>query len=169
MIFTLIFNIVIGIIFTAFVALVFSVLTLLMGKISPDFELAGPEGWTFREFYVRYLIIAAVFTFVSLPLGPLLGLIALAMAYKYVFDAGWIQAVVIGAMGGVVALVLFVFLLVLILHPLGLIEVEQPQNEFDRESLEEFEEQSYYPTAPDAPHGTGAMLVPACVTPPVGG
>jgi len=118
--------VVVALAFTAFAALVFSALTLLAGKMSPHLQMSGPEGWTFREFYLRYLIIAAVFTFVSLPLGPVLGLVALAVAYKYVFDAGWIQAVVIGAMGGVVALVLFVFLLVLILHPLGLMDISSP-------------------------------------------
>ena len=60
---------VIGIAFTAVAALVFSVLTLILGKFSGAFEVSGPQGWQFSEFYVRYLIIAAVFTFVSLPLG----------------------------------------------------------------------------------------------------
>ena len=62
----------IAVVFTAFAALVFSVLTLLLGMVWDDFEVSGPDGWTlevFGEFYLRYLIIAAVFTFVSLPLG----------------------------------------------------------------------------------------------------
>ena len=60
---------VIGIVFTAFAALVFSVLTLILGKFFSAFEVSGPDGWQFSEFYIRYLIIAAVYTFVSLPLG----------------------------------------------------------------------------------------------------
>jgi len=113
--------------FTAFAALVFSGLTLLAGKISPHLEMSGPEGWTFREFYMRYLIVAAVFAFVAIGLmpflsclGALLGLVALIVAYKHVFDAGWLQAIVLGGMGGAVALVLFTFLAVLDLRPLGL-------------------------------------------------
>ena len=111
----------IGIAFTAFAALVFAVLTLLLGKVSGSFEVSGPDDWEFFDFYKRYLIIAAVYTFVSLPLGNgLLGIAALAVAYKYVFDAGWVQAIVIGTVGGVIALLLFVFLMVTVLRPLGL-------------------------------------------------
>ncbi|MCH7727966.1 MAG: hypothetical protein IH991_16040 [Planctomycetes bacterium] len=74
-------------------------------------EVYGPEGWRSSAFYVRYLIIAAVYTFVSLPLeNGLLGIAALAVAYEYVFDAGWVQAAAIGIVGGIIALVLFVIL-----------------------------------------------------------
>lgn len=104
-----------AVVFTAFAALVFSLLTLLLGLFWDDFEVTGPEGWTlqtFGEFYVRYLIIAAVFTFVSLPLGNgLLGIGAMAVAYKYVFSAGWLQALVIGGVGGLIACVLFAMIL----------------------------------------------------------
>ena len=50
----------------------------------------------------------------------LLGIAALAVAYKYVFDAGWVQAIVIGGVGGIIALLLFVLLMVTVLRPLGL-------------------------------------------------
>lgn len=117
----------IAVIFTVFVAFVFSAMTLLMGKLSTHFEVTGPEDWSFLDFYLRYLVIAAVFTFVSIPLvpllgclGSLLGLAALTATYKRVFDADWLQAIVLGGMGGAIAVVLFVFLLVLILQPLGL-------------------------------------------------
>ena len=33
------------------------------------------------------------------------------MAYKFVFDAGWIQAIVMGIAGGLVALFLFLLML----------------------------------------------------------
>ena len=112
---------VIGIAFTAFTALVFAVLTLILGKMFESFEVSGPEGWGFFEFYKRYLIVAAVYTFVSLPLGNgLLGIAALAVAYEYVFDAGWVQALVIGIFGGTIALILFALLLAVVLAPLGL-------------------------------------------------
>lgn len=117
----ILFLILIGIAFTAFAALVFSVMTLLLGKVWPAFEVSGPEGWSFFDFYKRYLIIAAVYTFLSLPLGNgLLGIAALAVAYKYVFDAGWVQAIVIGLAGGFIALFLFLILLATVMVPLGL-------------------------------------------------
>ena len=113
---------IVGVVFTAFAALVFSLLTMLLGKVFVTFEVSGPEGWSFGDFYLRYLIVAAVFTFVSLPLGNgLLGIAALALAYKYVFDAGWIQAIVIGLFGGGIALTLFIAMVTLVLTPMGLI------------------------------------------------
>ena len=112
--------IVIGVVFTAFAALVFAGLTLLLGLMFKSFEVSGPDNWGFFEFYKRYLIIAAVFTFVTIPLGRILGIAALAVAYKFVFDAGWVQAIVMGTVGGVIALVLFLILLAIVLAPLGL-------------------------------------------------
>jgi len=112
----------IGVIFTAFAALVFAVLTLLLGTCVPSFEVSGPDDWTFFDFYKRYLIIAAVYTFVSLPLGNVfLGILALAVAYKFVFDADWTVTVVMGTAGGLIALVLFLMLAAAVLSPLGLL------------------------------------------------
>jgi hypothetical protein len=112
----------IGVAFTAFAALVFAVLTLLLGKLFTTFEVSGPDDWSFFEFYKRYLIVAAVYAFVSLPLGNgLLGIAALAVAYKFVFDAGWPQALIMGTVGGIIALVLFIFLIISVLTPLGLL------------------------------------------------
>ena len=112
---------VIGVVFTAFAALVFAGLTLLLGLMFESFEVSGPDNWGFFAFYKRYLIIAAVFTCVTIPVGPgILGIGALALAYKFVFDAGWVQAIVMGTVGGVIALVLFLILLTVVLAPLGL-------------------------------------------------
>lgn len=172
---TLLLYLVVGVIFTAFVALVFSALTLLLGLISPDFEVTGPEGWKFRDFYVRYLIVAGVYTLLTLPLGGWIGWGALIVTYKYVFDAGWLQALVIGGVGGIIAVVLFVFMMVLVLQPLGLIEAEpsyeldEEFEEIDLESLENSEEQSYHPTAPGVPRGISAMLGPVSIVRPAGG
>ncbi len=44
----------------------------------------------------------------------------MAVAYKYVFGAGWVQAIVIGIVGGIIALVLFVILVAVVLIPIGL-------------------------------------------------
>ena len=46
--------------------------------------------------------------------------VSLAVAYKYVFGAGWVQAIVIGIVGGIIALVLFVILVAVVLIPIGL-------------------------------------------------
>ena len=63
-----------------------------------------------------------MYTFVSLLLhNGFLGIAAMAVAYKYVFDAGWTQAIVMGTVGGVIALVLFIILLLAVLTPLGLL------------------------------------------------
>ncbi len=108
--------------FAAFAALVFALLTLGLGTAFESFEVSGPDDGSFFDFYKRYLIVSAVFTFVSLPLGNgLIGLAALAMAYKFVFDAGWVQALVMGTIGGVIAIVLFLILITLVLTPLGLL------------------------------------------------
>lgn len=114
--------ILVGLAFTAFAALIFAALTLLLGKMFESFDVEGPDDWSFFDFYLRYLIVAAVYTFVSLPLGNgILGIGALALAYKYVFDAGWTQAIVMGIAGGLIALVLFFVLIAVILTPLGLL------------------------------------------------
>ena len=161
--------VVVGVLFTAFAALVLSGLTLLAGKISPHFEMAGPEEWTFREFYVRYLIIAAVFAFVAIVLSPLLGcfglligMFALIVAYKHVFNAEWPQALVLGAMGGAISLMLFVFIMVLILQPLGLIEDPAEQEEFGRQSRESLTEPAYPPNADRGAALSGRTRGAAC-------
>ncbi len=46
--------------------------------------------------------------------------VSLAVAYKYVFGAGWVQAIVIGIVGGIIALVLLVILVAVVLIPIGL-------------------------------------------------
>ena len=111
----------IGLAFTAFAALVFAILTLLLDWMDFDsFSISGPTDWSFWDFYKRYLIIAAVYTFVSLPVGNgLIGIGALAVAYKFVFDAGWPQAIIMGIIGGIIALALFMLLLTLVLAPLA--------------------------------------------------
>jgi hypothetical protein len=115
--------ILIGVAFTTFTAFIFSVLTIGFDWLGIDaFSVAGPEGWSLRSFcafYCKYFIVAAVYTFVSLPLGNgLLGIAALAVAYKYVFDAGWVQALVMGIIGGFIALFLFAQLLSLVVAPM---------------------------------------------------
>jgi hypothetical protein len=119
--------ILVGIIFTFYAALVFTVLTLILDKLGvADFQIwgsgTGQAGW-FWEFYKRYLIIAAVYT-VCLPFGGLIGIPAMALAYKYVFSSGWGTAAWMGTIGGVIALVSFIVLIpilfIIVLIPLAM-------------------------------------------------
>ena len=41
----------VGLLYTAFTALVFAVLTLLLGKMFKSFEVSGPDDWQFLDFY----------------------------------------------------------------------------------------------------------------------
>ena len=116
----IVLSIALGLVFTALAALVFSVLTILFGMVFKSFEISGPDDWSFGAFYLRYLIIAAVFTFVTLPLKSfLLGTGALAVAYKFVFDAGWTQAVIMGIVGGIISVALFLLLFYVVFTSLG--------------------------------------------------
>jgi hypothetical protein len=119
--------------FTLIVALVFSLLTLAIGKFNDDFEITGPSGWRFRDLYLRYLIVAAVFSLVTFTIGwgkngfggytrLTLGMIALAVAYKYVFDAEYRVAAVIGGVGGVIATALFIPFVALLVIPFVVID-----------------------------------------------
>jgi len=115
---------VIGLAYTAFAAVVFAGLTLFLGRFWEAFSVNGPGGFTFFDFYKRYLIVAGAYTFVCSSPGlgfGVFGIPALAAAYKFVFDAGWIQAIVIGIVGGVIAFVLFITLTIIVLVPAGLI------------------------------------------------
>jgi len=117
--------VIVAVVYTAFVALVFSGLTLLLGMMFKSFSVSGPDDWSFVDFYKRYLIIAAVYVCITMPLGCMCwgipGIGAMALAYKFVFDAGWTQALVMGTVGGIIALMLFVAMWVCILAPLRLL------------------------------------------------
>ena len=56
-----------------------------------------------------------------MPLGGFLGIAALALAYKFVFQAGWTQAAIMGTVGGLIAFVLFFLLIACCLAPLHLL------------------------------------------------
>ena len=116
--------ILVGIIFTFYAALVFTVLTLILDKLGvADFQIwgsgTGQAGW-FWEFYKRYLIIAAVYT-LCLPLNRWTGIAAMAVAYKYVFASDWGTAAVMGTIGGFIALTLFLILMSVVLVPFALL------------------------------------------------
>ncbi len=118
---------VIGLVFTPFLALFLTGFTLLLGKMSTHFQITLPEDWKFRQLFLRYLIIAGVYTIVTIPVtllvpcaGVVIGIVAMTAAYGKVFDADWLQAVVIGGVGGAMALVLFLAMVVPVLQLLGL-------------------------------------------------
>jgi hypothetical protein len=53
------------------------------------------------DFYRQFLIVASVYVVLSLlGIGGLIGLLIMALAYKTVFGAGWVEALVIGIFGG---------------------------------------------------------------------
>ena len=115
---TILVYLVFGLAFSVVLAVVYAALTLALGKVSENFEVFGPDGWTFVDFCKRYWIVAAIYTFVSLPLGGLLGIVALFFAYKFVFDAGLSHTIVVGIIGGIIAQVLFVLAMISVLVPL---------------------------------------------------
>lgn len=103
----------VGLLFVPFAALIFSVGTLGIGLVWSDFAVSGPDGWRFRDFYCRYLIVAAIFTFVCLPIMvlpiPFSALVAvgvLTVTMQSTFGAGWVHAAIVGGTG---ILILFVF------------------------------------------------------------
>ena len=95
---------------TPLFALVFSGLTLFLGLFWQRFETTGHGG--FAQLYKQFLIVAAIYVALSmLGIVGLLGLLVMAAAYKTVFGAGIVEALVIGVVGGLIGWVLFVALL----------------------------------------------------------
>ena len=90
---------------------------LILSAASDAFKASGDGG--FKEMYCRFLIIAAVYVGLALiGIGGLIGLAVMAFTYKVIFDAGWLQAFVIGLLGGILGWILF-FLTVLSLAMMG--------------------------------------------------
>ena len=88
-------------------ALVFSGVVLLLGLVWERFRTSGPGG--FGMLYLKFLIIAAVYMVLAVVgIGGLLGLMIMALAYKYVFGAGWVEALIIGIVGGIIGWVAFI-------------------------------------------------------------
>jgi hypothetical protein len=89
-----------------FFALVFSLVTWLLSRVWDAFEIEG-RGGLFR-FYGQFLIISALYVaIVLLGVHPLIGLLVMFLGYRYVFGAGWLQALVIGFLGGMIGWALF--------------------------------------------------------------
>jgi hypothetical protein len=80
-------------------ALAFTGVTVFLGLFWSRFKPVG-EG-SIWDFYRQFLIVASVYVVLSLlGIGGLIGLLIMALAYKTVFGAGWVEALVIGIFGG---------------------------------------------------------------------
>ncbi len=92
-------------------ALILSVVTLCLGKMFDSFEVSGDGG--FKKFYLQFMIVSAVYVTVDLlNINALIGFFLICVAYKYVFDAGWWQAAVIGFCANLLAIAVLAGLLV---------------------------------------------------------
>lgn len=90
-------------------ALVFSVTVKFLGLFWGRFQTSGGG---FGALYAKFLAIAAVYMFLAmLGVGGLLGFLAMILGYKLLFGAGWVEALVIGLLGGFVGWVLLIVVL----------------------------------------------------------
>jgi len=93
---------VICVVFVPVFALAFTIVTYLLGGVMPYFR---PQGGSLGAVYKGFLFIAAIYMLVGvLRLGVLPALVVMAVAYRYVFDATWVHALVIGLLGGIVGI-----------------------------------------------------------------
>jgi len=88
-------------------ALAFSGTVLFLGLFWSRFKTTGPGG--FKTLYGKMLIIATIYVILAMVgIGGLIGLAIMALGYKTIFGAGWVEALVVGFLGGIVGVVLFV-------------------------------------------------------------
>jgi hypothetical protein len=87
-------------------AFAFSLVTWVLSRFFDSFSIEG-RGGIFR-FYGQFLIIAALYVAVVLLGVPLwIGFVIMFLGYRFIFGAGWLQAVVIGFLGGTLGMLLF--------------------------------------------------------------
>ena len=95
---------------TPIFALGFMLITLFLGLFWEAFRMEG-EG-SLIQAYKQFLIVAAIYVVLAMiGIRGLMGLAVMAVAYKYVFGAGWLQALVIGILGGLLAWAIFIGIL----------------------------------------------------------
>ena len=88
-------------------ALVFSGTVLFLGLFWDRFKTSGPGG--FRMLYGKMLIISAIYLGLAVfGIHGLTGLVIMAVGYSAVFGASWVEALVIGILGGTAGWVLFI-------------------------------------------------------------
>ncbi len=82
-------------------ALVFSALVMFFGLFWMRFQTTGTGG--FKGLYLKMLIISTIYLGTAmLGIGGLLGLGIMALGYRFVFDADWVEAFVLGLVGGII-------------------------------------------------------------------
>lgn len=82
-------------------ALVFSLVTWVLSWFWDAFGIEGRGG--LLRFYGQFLVISALYVaVVMLGVHPLIGLVVMFLGYRYVFGAGWVQALIIGFLGGMI-------------------------------------------------------------------
>lgn len=80
-------------------ALVFSGTTLFLGLFWSRFKPEGEGG--FGQLYKQFFVIAVIYVALALiGIGGWIGLAVMAVGYRTVFGAGWVEALVIGLVGG---------------------------------------------------------------------
>ena len=91
-------------------ALAFAGTVKFLGLFWGRFQTSGPGGFTML--FTKMLLVAVVYLLLSVVgIGGLLGLAVMTLCYKTLFGAGWIEALVIGILGGLVGWILFIFAL----------------------------------------------------------
>ena len=90
-------------------ALIFTGTVYFLGLFWDRFAVSGGS---FKDVYLKFLIVAAVYLLLSvLGISGLIGLAIMALCYKFTFDAGWVEALVLGILGGAIAWGLFILVL----------------------------------------------------------
>lgn len=91
-------------------AFAFSMVAWILSWFWDSFGIEG-KGGIFR-FYGQFLIIAALYVaIVLMGISPWIGFIVMFLGYRFIFGAGWLQAIVIGFLGGLLGGFLFPFAL----------------------------------------------------------
>ena len=95
-------------------AFVFAATVKFLGLFWLRFKTEGPGG--FLQLWTQFLVVSTVYVALACfgiggLLGLILGLAVMAAAYKAVFGAGWVEALVIGILGGGVGWVLLIVIL----------------------------------------------------------
>jgi len=99
-------------------AFVFAATVKFLGLFWLRFKTEGPGG--FFQLWTQFLIVSTAYVALRcFWIGGLLGLVLMGLAYKTVFGAGWVEALVIGILGGGVGWVLF-FVILLGMEGIGL-------------------------------------------------
>jgi len=83
-------------------AFAYTFVAYVLGLVMPSFR---PENGSFGAFYKGFLLIAAINLLLALiGVRGLIAFVVMVIAYRYVFDAAWWHALVIGILGSIVGM-----------------------------------------------------------------